>query len=124
MTTIELIQLLRERFEANGFNQDYIPQSIKNMSSDDYQVSLSKDGKAKYDGFKLNGWNIYINTVYKHNGTDENKSVDVSIGKFENSCGRTYEGGIGNIRFNVNMGEKAISTRIDKILKNWDEVKK
>jgi flagellar capping protein FliD len=56
--------------------------------------------------------------VHRHNGTEENKSVDLSISEWKESCGKR----IAKERLNVNHSEKQIQNRIKKIVDKYNEI--
>lgn len=120
MTTYDLMIKVKEALEAKGFTTS----SPKFGNRLDYEVegSATKDGKSErrpvegYDFTRLYGYNICFNVVYRSNGTDENKSVDIAIYEWEASSGRR----IAKERINTKMGEKAIATRINKIVEAYE----
>ena len=116
MTTYDLMIKVKDELEARGFTTE----SAKFSNRMDYEVqaSATKDGKSErravegYTFTHLYGFNIYFDVVHRSNATAENVSVDISIFEWEASSGRR----IAKERINTKMGEKAIMTRINKIV--------
>lgn len=115
MTTHELIVKVKEVLEGNGFEAtQYF----------DHFVQASKDGKAwkeevkGYDFTRLYGYTVDVQEVHRSNGTEENKSVDISIYHWEASSGKR----VAKERLNVNFSEKQISNRVNKIVEQYNNL--
>ena len=115
MTTKDLIVHIKEKLEDKGFEVE--------MNSNDYAFA-TKDGKSwreEVKGYSYTdffGYTIGIRTVHRHNGTDENKSVDMEIVKWNRGFGRR----IAKERLNVNFSEKQIDNRINKIVEQYNNL--
>ena len=111
MTTKDLMLKVKEELEAQGFTVN---------SQDDYsrQAKAERDNKSEwipvegYDFKRYYGVDIRLEVVHRHNGTDENKSVDIAVYKYYASSGRC----VSKERVNANMGDKAIKNRINKMV--------
>lgn len=120
MTTYELMLKVKEILDENGFETSSAP--IANLRDFEHQGHATKDGKSwyqietKYNLSRLYGYKITFEVVFRHNATEENKSVDVSIYKWESSSGRR----VAKERVNVNMGDKAIANRVKKIIDQYE----
>jgi hypothetical protein len=124
MTAIELLIKIKNALETRGFCAYDTPHGEKSYSCETRsKVSMTKDKKAYFNKndkgmHRLQGLTINIDVVYRNNGTDANKSVDATILNWENSSGKQ----IAKQRFNIDMSEKQINNRINKIVANWDEM--
>ena len=72
--------------------------------------------------FRKNGERNYIiiKEVGRHNGTAENKSVEIIILRIISECLRTIE---GKEKISCNMGEKAIASRIARAVEKYDSIR-
>lgn len=120
MTTYELMIKVKNALEEKGFET----RSAKLANGLDYefQARATKDGKSErrvvegYNYTHLYGFEIMFQVVYRSNGTNENISVDISIYEWAASSGKR----IAKERINTKMGEKAIMTRINKIVEIYE----
>lgn len=116
MTTYDLMLKIKEELEKAGFETS--SPSFSNLRDYEHQGYATKDGKswrepvAGYSFTHLFGYTITFEVVHRHNGTEENKSVDLRICEWKDSSGHT----IAKERLNVNHSEKQIQNRINKII--------
>lgn len=116
MNTYELMLKVKEELEARGF-------SVNSHDEFKWSASAVRDGKSEWRA--VEGWNhknyfgidIRFNVVHRHNGTEENKSVDIAVYSWDKSSGHR----IARERVNVKMGDKAIKSRVDKIVAVFEE---
>ncbi len=110
MTTNELIIKINEALVKEGFTND-TPFWEKKF--------WHKDGK--YSNDTQLGMTIEVNVVYRHNGTEENKSVDLTLRNWTQTGNEWLPTGhcITNVRLNVNMSERQINNRIAKIIAQY-----
>lgn len=119
MDVNDLVAKVANELKAKGFDGqfDYYANDGKM-----YQLYVSKDGKYKRspiegrnysrsDGFRIEAW-----VVNRHNGAEENISVDISIYEYEYSSGKR----IAKERINIKMGERAIMSRINRIVEMYE----
>ena len=121
MTTYDLMLKVKEILEANGFETrctKCLNSKGEMMKDFEYDGSASKDGKLwrepvkGYSFTNLYGYGINFNVVYRSNGANENISVDIIIYKWKASCGTR----IAKERININMSDKSINNRVNKII--------
>lgn len=123
MTTYDLMLKVKEILEANGF--EVRSPKASNLKDYERQGHATKDGKSWKEPVKgysftyLEGYQITFEVVFRHNGADENISVDVSIYKWHQSSGRR----MAKERVNVNMSEKSINSRVNKIITLYNDLK-
>lgn len=121
MTTYDLMIIVKETLEKEGFETSSEKLSVKEFS---HHGTATKDGKSyrkPVEGFTfthLTGYTIDFDVVHRHNGTDENKSVDIKIMKWKSSNGRSMV----KERLNVNYSEKQIQNRIRKIIDQYNAI--
>ena len=116
MTTYDLMLKVKDILEGNG----YSTKSAKLVNLRDYEnhASADKGGKSYWkpvQGYNFNdlfGYVITFEVVHRHNGTEENKSVDISIYEYESSYGHR----IAKERVNTNMSDRQINNRVKKIM--------
>lgn len=122
MTTYDLMLKIKEALEAEGF--EVSSAKFSNLLDFEFQATATKDGKSWWtpvEGYTFtnrNGFTIFFQVVHRHNGTEENKSVDLSIYEWKNSLGHR----ITKERLNVNQSEKQIQNRIKKIVDKYNEI--
>lgn len=117
MTTQELMIKAKDILEANGYE-------VKSTDGFTWNAKAVKDGKAwetpveGYTFTRLQGHTLGLGVVHRSNGTENNISVDVTITKWHESCG-TY---VAKERINVNMSDKSINNRINKIMAIYEAI--
>lgn len=122
MTTYELMMKVKEALDEAGFETSS-PKFV-NLRDFEHQGTGIKDGKAWWEPVKgftfkdFTGYAISFEVVHRHNGTDENKSVDIAIRNWKHSCGRL----VVKERLNVNHSEKQIQNRIKKIIDQYNAI--
>lgn len=122
MTTYDLMLKIKEALEAEGFETS--SPKFSNLRDFEHQGTATKDGKSwetpveGYNFTRLNGFTISFQVVHRHNGTEENKSVDANIYEWKDSRGSR----IAKERLNVNQSEKQIQNRIKKIVDKYNEI--
>lgn len=122
MTTYELMLKIKETLENNGFETS--SPEFSNLRDFEYQGHAEKGGKyfrTPVEGYSFthaNGFSITFQVVHRHNGTEENKSVDISIYEWKASRGHR----IAKERLNVNHSEKQIQNRINKIINIYNSI--
>lgn len=122
MTTHELMIKVKEALEKEGFEVE--SAKAKNAPDFSYQASATKDGKSwnipveGYNITELNGFTILFQVVYRHNGTEENKSVDIGIYKWKSNSGHR----ITKERLKVDYSEKQIQNRVKKIVDQYNAI--
>lgn len=120
MTTYDLMLKVKETLDEAGFET----RSAPTKTEYEYQGNATKDGKSCWQqvqgwNFKeLNGYEISFKVVHRHNGTEENKSVDIRIYNWKHSMGHL----IAKERLNVNFSEKQIQNRIKKIIDQYNAI--
>lgn len=120
MTTRDLMLKVKDELENKGFETT----SPHFGNCEDYEVRAraTKDGKSeerKVEGYSfthLYGYTIEFEVVHRHNGTEENQSVDVSVYEWNDSSGKR----IAKERINTKMSEKSILNRINKIVEMYE----
>ena len=116
MTTYDLMLKIKKTLEDAGFETS--SPSFSNLRDYEHQANATKDGKswrelvAGYNFTHLFGYTIMFEVVHRHNGTEENKSVDLRIYEWKDSIGTL----VAKERLNVNHSEKQIQNRIKKIV--------
>lgn len=122
MTTYELMLKIKNALDAEGFETS--AAEFSNLRNFENHGRATKDGKSwrtsveGYSFTRLNGFEIAFDVVHRHNGTAENKSVDLKIYEWENSTGKV----IAKERINANHSEKQIQNRIKKIVDKYNEL--
>lgn len=115
MTTNDLMLKIKDILEENGF------EVTTHFS---HQASATKEGKSwkepvpGYDFTRLFGHTVDFTVVHRHNGTSENISVDISIYEWKDSRGKR----LTKERINVNMSERQILNRVNKIIAQYNEI--
>ena len=121
MAVNDLVARVANELEMKGFDVD------RRYYADDvtmYQAYAVKDGKYKrsqVEGrnfLRSDGFKIEVFVVNKHNGAEENISADISIYEYKSSLGKR----IAKERINVKMGERAIMSRINKIVDMYESL--
>lgn len=115
-----------------GFSQELTFEAYPNMKNWGTQSAFSMyrntDASVvdtKWGGKTVNGYSLYVSTVCRHNGTDENVNVDITVSKFEDSLGRKVEGpeGIKNkVRINMNCSDKVFAKRLATIIEAYEAI--
>ena len=121
--TYDLMLKVKEILENNGFEVESTKSS--NLKDFEYQGYATKDGKSWREPVKgysfthLEGYRITFEVVHRHNGADENISVDIALYKWHQSCGQR----MARERVNINMSEKSIVNRVNKIVTLYNDLK-
>ena len=110
MKVNELMNKVMNELEAKGFEVNF-------ANGDTRQARAEKDGKSErrpVDGYSfthLYGYQVWLTVVHRHNGTEENQSVDIEIMKWNASSGHA----IAKERVNTKMSDRSIVNRVNKI---------
>ena len=112
--------MFKDTHELMLYVTDYMERQGLNTESDgDYSVhgDAWTDGTAErrpneYGFENLYGLRIDYDVVWKCNAAKDNTSVDVKVIKWNNSCGLI----LYKERVNVHMGERAVKTRLYRVL--------
>lgn len=122
MTTYELMMKVKEALDEAGFETS--SPKFANLRDFEHHGTGTKDGKSWWqpvEGFKcteFTGYTIEFGVVYRHNGTDENKSVDIEIRNWKKGGGWL----VAKERLNVDHSEKQIQNRIKKIIDQYNAI--
>ena len=113
MKANELLNKIKSGFSSKGFTD-----SVYFIQFPDKAI-LSKTGyeNTERQGMSYEGCTIIAETVYRHNGTKEDISVDVMLYVWKNGRGNL----ILKERANTRMSNRQIENRINKIIKAFNE---
>lgn len=121
MTVQELMLRVKDELEARGFTT--VSAKFSNLEDYAFETHAERDNKSEWrpvEGWsspRLCGVRIEFRVVHRHNGTDTNQSVDIAVYQYKNSSGKR----VSQERINTHMGDRAIKTRIDRIVKVFEE---
>ena len=101
-----LLKKLQERLTKEFKN------SIESNSISFYNQDLEKD---EWGYEILKGHILHLNEVYRHNATDENKSCEIRIIKWNNNCGSN----VARFKVNCQWTEKRIEKEVLKALETY-----
>lgn len=124
MNTTELMIKVKEMLNSEGFKTK--AEDWNNPNDYSYRGRAWKGDRLEYrvehspwgDVKMLWGDELAFSVVSRHNGTDENVSVDVCTVRWERSSGRV----ISKERVNIYMSEKQIRNRVYKMVARYDEM--
>ena len=114
MKTNELVNMVNEALKNKGFIKDTTFTYDDCWYKEDKYTVLTKM-LGEHTIYRPSGLLIDVTTVYRRNGTEEDKSVDITIRNWDQICGRK----VAKVRLNVNMSEKQINNRIEKITSQY-----
>jgi len=127
------LERIERALNEKGFSRELTFEAFPNMVNwkTQSQFSLYRNTDAqvnkdvKWNVTYINGYDLYISTVYRHNGTEENVNVDIKVSKFENGLGRNLEVPEGfkqRVRINQNCSDKVFNKRIQTIVEAYEAI--
>ena len=97
---------------------------IADYNTDEF-LCYEEDRRDEEGLVKVLGWvtgkQMLINVVHRHNGTDENKSIDFSFVEWRHSSGRGDKDRFPRQRIRMNQTDKTIDKKIDKAIDTYFE---
>lgn len=105
--TRELVDKIVEMLNENGFIE---PNFL-------YEFAENRHLVRKIDDRSTARYTISVKTVYRHNGAEENKSVDITV---YSKKGCMYHKITGE-RTNIKMTDRQIANRVKKIIRLFNE---
>ena len=114
MKNEEFLNQLKERL-AKEFKYMYQPHENINQIKF-YNHELNEVDKGGYK--VLNGLVAHLEETYRHNGTKENVSCEVSFINWKNDSGHTY----GWIKIRQGASERQINNFVKKVVNRYNEL--
>ena len=121
MDVHDLVAKVANELEMKGFDVDRRYYADDEKMYQAYAVKDSKYKRRQVEGrnISLHDWfKIEVFVVNRHNGAEENISADISIYEYKSSLGKR----IAKERINVKMGERAVMSRINKIVDMYESL--
>jgi hypothetical protein len=115
----ESLQEMAERLEAQGFTIEVFNAggAVRAYRAEDVKFE-------EYIGSPhLNGCAIWVQEVYRSNGTEKNVNIDLQVYKYERSSGCIQGRNEKKIRFRMDASEKVKNARLEAILERYNRFK-
>lgn len=115
----ESLQETAERLEAQGF--------IIEVFNAGHAIRAYRTEDVKFEDYigrpYLNGCAIWVQEVYRSNGTEKNVNIDLQVYRYKNSSGDIQGRDEKKIRFRMDASEKVKNARIEAVIERYNRFK-
>lgn len=115
----ESLQETAERLEALGFTIEIFNagNAIRAYRAEDVKFE-------EYFGRPaMNGCAIWVQEVYRSNGTEKNVNIDLQVYRYERSSGMIQGKNEKKIRFRMDASEKVKNARLEAVIDRYNRFK-